>query len=274
MASLLHSAKAASPQSERTPFASMLRAELARAFGRRHAVAAACMALMGTVLAVWLPRSPESVYRFFQRVFELAGWPEIAVANDMAGLFFFVYWIGVFDVLTIYIQPLEERRLDLFLSKPLTRAEYLWAKLVPILLTLVAIFAIGVLVHWLALGTAGLAYPLRAFVGANFVLLAWTICLVSFANLAVMSARDTYTALLVAFVPMLASILPSTTYMYRPDIFTAAPHLRALLVFPLNLVWDPAFSASWGFALGALFLGLSTGLVVAAARRLEKQDVS
>ena len=252
----------------------MLRADLARAVGRRHAVVAACMALMGVVLARWLPTFPESVHRFFQYVFQLAAWPEIAVANDMTGLFFFTYWIGVFDVLAIYIQPLEERRLDLFLSKPLTRAEYLAARLAPALLTAVAIFVVGALAHRLALGAAGLAYPLRPLVGANFALLAWTICLICFVNLAVMGARDTSTALLVAFVPMVASILPGTVYMYRPDIFDAAPRVRALIVFPLNLVWYPDFSASWGFALGGLLLAMSAGWVAAAAWRLEKRDVS
>ena len=256
-----------------TLFASMLRAELARAFGWRHVVVIVCMALMGVVLAVWLPTFPESVFRFFQRVFQLPGWPEIAVANDMAGLFFFVYWIGVFDVLAIYVQPLEERRLDLVLSKPLTRAEYLWAKLVPILLVVVAMFVIGALAHWLALQAAGLAYPLRALAGANFALLGWTILLVCLVNLIVLRAHDTYTALLIAFVPMLVTILPGTIYMYRPDSFETSPRMRDVVVFPLNLVWYPGFSASWGFLLGGLFLVLAAGLVMAAGWMFEKRDV-
>ncbi|MTD93531.1 hypothetical protein GIW81_04185 [Hyphomicrobium sp. xq] len=232
-----------------------------------------CMALMGVVLAVWLPTLPESVFRFFQRVFLLPAWPEIAVANDMAGLFFFVYWIGVFDMLNIYVQPLEERRLDLVLSKPLTRGEYLWAKLVPILLVVVALFVIGALAHWLALQAASLAYPLAALAGANFALLGWTILLICLVNLIVLWTSDTYTALLIAFVPMLVTILPGTIYMYRPDIFEASSHVRDLVVFPLNLVWYPDFSASWGFALGGLFLALAAGLVVAAGWMFEMKDV-
>lgn len=251
----------------------MLRAELVRAFGWRHVVVIACMALMGVVLAIWLPTFPESVSRFFQRVFQLPAWPEIAVANDMTGLFFFVYWIGVFDVLAIYVQPLEERRLDLVLSKPLTRAQYLSAKLVPILLVVVALFLIGALAHWLALQAAGLAYPLRALAGANFALLGWTILLVCIVNLIVLSVRDTYTALLAAFVPMLVTILPGTIYMYRPDIFETSPGVRDVVVFPLNLVWYPDFSASWGFLLGALFLALGAGLLAAAGWKFERQDV-
>lgn len=260
-------------QSSYAVFASLLRAELARAFGRRHVVVLACMVLMGVVLAFWMPSFPESVFRFFQRVFQLPGWSEIAVANDMAGLFFFVYWIGVFDALTIYVQPQEERRLDLVLSKPLTRAEYLWAKLLPILLMVAALFVIGALAHWLALQAAGLAYPLRALAGANFALLGWTICLVCFVNLCALHVRDTYAALLVAFVPMLVTILPSTIYMYRPDVFEAVPRARDIVVFPLNLVWYPDFSAGWGFALGGLFLVMAACLVATAGWIFKKRDV-
>jgi len=88
-----------------SPFTALLRAELGRAFGPRHAVALAGMVLMGCVLAFWLPTFPASIYRFFQRVFDLPGWAEIVVANDLAGLFFFAYSLAVFDVLTIYIVP-------------------------------------------------------------------------------------------------------------------------------------------------------------------------
>lgn len=260
-------------QASHALFSPMLRAELARAFGWRHAVVIVCMALMGIALAVWLPTFPESVFRFFQRVFRLPAWPDIAVANDMTGLFFFVYWIGVFDVLAIYVQPVEERRLDLVLSKPLTRAEYLWAKLVPILLVVVALFVIGALAHWVALQVSGLTYPLRALAGANFALLGWTMLLVCLVNLVVLWARDTYTALLIAFVPMLVTILPGTIYMYRPDIFETSTNIRDVVVFPLNLVWYAEFSADWGFLLGASFLVLGAGLVVAAGWAFAKLDI-
>ena len=115
----------------------------------------------------------------------------------------------------------KRRRLDLLFVEPLTRAEHLWAKLVPILILVIALFTIGALAHWLALRAAGLAYPIRALAGANFALLGWTILLVCLVNLGVMWARDTYTALLIAFVPVAVTILPGTIYMYRPDIFEA-----------------------------------------------------
>ena len=97
-----------------SPFVALLRIELGHAFGPRHAVAFAAMALMGCVLAFWLPTFPASIYRFFQRVFDLPGWAEIVVANDLAGLSFFAYWIAVFDVLAIYTSLWRSGNLTFF----------------------------------------------------------------------------------------------------------------------------------------------------------------
>src|SRR3989337_2406400 len=133
-------------QPVQSPFAALLGLELRRAFGRRHAVGLTLIASMGVLLAFWLPGFPESVYLFFQRIFQLPDWPEIVVANDLAGLVFFIYWIGVFDVLAIYVVPLEERYLDLYLSKPLTRRQYMLARLIPLMLTLTALYVLSALV--------------------------------------------------------------------------------------------------------------------------------
>ena len=256
-----------------SPFVALLRIELGRAFGPRHAVALAAMALMGCVLAFWLPTFPASIYRFFQRVFDLPGWADIVVANDLAGLFFFAYWLAVFDVLLIFIVPLEERHLDIFLSKPLTRRAYMLARLVPIVLTVVGIYTLCAIAHWLVLPMAGLVYPPGAFMGAAAAVLAWTLLLVSIVNFAILSARETSVALLIAFVPITISILPGMIYMYRPDLFADAPLLRALVVFPLNLVWYPGFATHWGMPLAGVFFALACTFVAASGWRMERGDV-
>jgi hypothetical protein len=187
---------------------------------------------------------------------------------------FFVYWIGVFDILAIYIVPLEERHLDLYLSKPLTRRQYVLARLIPIMLVLTTIGAISALVHGLALAAAGLAYDWQSYLGAAAAVVAWTVCLVGIANLAIFSARETYTAALLAFIPIAVAILPGSIYMYRPDLFDDAPLLRAILVFPMTLLWHPGFSARWGIALAALLLSLTIILMAASGRRIEARDIS
>jgi hypothetical protein len=228
---------------------------------------------MGMLLAFCLPTFPENVQLFYQRIFQLPNWPAIVFANDLAGTMFFVYWIGVFDVLTIYIVPLEEGYLDLYLSKPLTRRQYMFARVIPIMLILTVLGAISVLVHGLALVAAGLHYPWLPYLGASAVVVAWTVCLVGIVNLAILSARETYTAALIAFLPIAIAILPSSIYMYRPDLFEGAPLFRAIFVFPTNLLWHPDFSARWGIALATLFFCLTIALIAVSGRWLEARDI-
>jgi hypothetical protein len=273
MRSTAQIADTSEPARGTSPFTALLRAEFGRAFGPRHAVAIAGMVLMGCVLAFWLPTFPASIYRFFQRVFDFPGWAEIVVANDLAGLFFFAYWIAVFDVLAIYIVPLEERQLDVFLSKPLTRRAYMLARLVPILLAVVGIYTLCAVAQWLALWMAGLAYAPSAFIGAAVAMLAWTLLLVSIVNFAILGARDTYLALLIAFIPITISILPSMIYMYRPDVFAEAPLVRDVVVFPTSLVWYPDFAARWGLPLAGIFFGLTLTFAAASGWRIEQRDI-
>ena len=261
------------PQAKTPPFLVLLRFELRRTVAQRHVIALASMIAMGLILAFWLPMFPESVFRFFQRVFQLNSWAEIVFANELAGLFFFIYWIAVFDVLTIYVTPLEERQLDVVLSKPLSRRAYMLARLLPILLTAIGMYAVSVTAHWGALRMAGLAYPPGAFIGAGLAVLAWTLFLIGSVNFAILSARETYVALLIAFVPIAISLLPGMVYMYRPDVFLGAPDVRDLIVFPMNLVWYPDFAARWGSSIAALFLALAVAVAYAAGWRIERRDV-
>jgi hypothetical protein len=256
-----------------TPFAALLATEMAALVSRRHVVALVGLSLMGVLLAFWMPTLPESIHRFFARVMSIEGWPAIVVANDFTGLFFFVYWLGVFDVLRIYVVPLEERYIDILLSKPLTRRAYMAAKLAPVMLIASVIGVVAAAVHWLALPAASLAYDLSAYAGAAAVIIGWTICLIALVNLLVLRVRDTYSALLVAFVPAIVSMFPGMIYMYRPDVFADIPAVRDVIVFPTNLVWYPDLAARWGLPLATFLLGLAAALAVLAGRSMERRDV-
>jgi hypothetical protein len=255
------------------PFTNLLRFELARAFGRRHAVALAALALMAVLLTFWLPTFPDTVHLFFLRIFQLQTWAEIVVANELTGIVFFVFWVGAFDVFAIYVVPFEEHHLDLYLSKPLTRYQYMFARLLPIMVTVTSLGTSSALVLWLALASAGLDFPLLPLIGASAVVIAWTACLVSIVNIVILATRETYTAALIAFAILAFAMLPGSVYMYRPDLFTDAPLLRTLLVFPLTLLWHASFSARWGLPLAALFLGITVALIAAAGERIEARDV-
>lgn len=228
---------------------------------------------MGVLLAFWMPTLPESIYRFFARVMSIEGWSAIIVANDFAGLFFFVYWLGVFDVLTIYIVPFEERYLDILLSKPLTRRAYMAAKLLPILLVMIVIAVVTAAVHWLALPVAGLAYEPSGYAAAAAVIVGWTVCMVALVNVLILRARDTFSALLIAFIPAIVSMFPGMIYMYRPDVFADVPALRDTVVFPMNLVWYPEVAIHWGPPLATLLLCLAVALTALASWLMERWDV-
>ena len=261
------------PARAATPFRSLLATEMAHSFRQRHAIALIGLCLIGVLLAFWMPTLPESISRFFARVMNIEGWPAIVVANDFTGLFFFVYWLGVFDLLTIYVVPFEERYLDILLSKALTRRAYLTAKLLPVLLVTTVIGVVTATVHWIALPAAGLAYDPSGYAGAAAVIIGWTICLVALVNVLILRARDTFSALLIAFIPSIVSMFPGMIYMYRPDVFADMPTLRDAVVFPMNLVWYPEVAIRWGLPLAVLMLFLAATFTALAGSLMERQDV-
>ncbi len=257
----------------RASFVAFLRLESRTALGVRHLAMLVFLSLLG-LLAFWLPRFPASVFRFFHRVFHLPDWAGIVFANELTGLFFFIYWIGVFDVLTIFVVPREERYLDVLLSKPLSRRAYMLAKLLPLMARATGIGLIAAAFHWAGLAAAGLPYDPRAFFGASIATIAWAVLLVALVNVLVLGARDSYTALLVAFVPIIVSMLPGMIYIYRPDAFEGMPLLRDLAVFPLNLVWHKGLAARWGVVLAGLLLAAAACLAALAGRRIERREVA
>jgi hypothetical protein len=263
-------AEAAAPQA--AGLGPLLRAELAAAFGRRHVIVLLGIALMGAAVAFWLPLFPDSVFRFFERVLALHGWPAIVVGNDLAGLVYFVYWLAVFDALAIVVVPLEEGYLGLLLAKPLTRRAYMVARAVPAIAAAAVVGVLGAAGLWLALDLAGHAYDPRAYAGAASATVAWAVCLASLANLLIVAARETFTALLIAFVPFFVSVMPGMLFIYRPDVYEGAPLLRDILVFPMSLVWYPGIAAAWGLAIAAALLLLTAAFVALAGARLERRD--
>lgn len=254
-------------------FAMLLRLEAKTTLGIRHLAMLVLVSLLGILLAFWLPLFPESIFRFFVRVFHLSNWAEIVFANDLTGLFFFVYWIGVFDVLTIVVVPREERYLDILLSKPLSRRAYMLAKLLPVMAKATGIGVIAAAFHWAGLVAARLPYDPLAFFGAVSITIGWAVLLIGLVNLIVLDARDSYTAVLIAFVPMFVSMFPGMISMYRPDIFDGRPTLKDTIVFPMNLIWHKGLSGHWGAVLASLMLALAISLAGVAGRSIERRDV-
>jgi hypothetical protein len=256
-----------------SPFRSVLRLELREAFGPCILATFLGVSLMGLLVALWLPRFPESVYQFFIWVFYLKNWSDIVLANNYCGLLVVIYWIGVFKPLRVYVVPKEERYLELLLSKPLSRRDYLFARLIPIVSSTLVIGSSAAIVHGLAAAALGLIVEPKSFASTAGVIVALSVCLILLVNLLILFTSDSYTALLVAFVPLMVTILPAMIFMYRPDVFEATPALRDLLVFPMNLIWYPDFTAHWSGAMGVGLLLVATILVLLAGRLLQRKDV-
>jgi ABC-type transport system involved in multi-copper enzyme maturation permease subunit len=253
-------------------FKTFLLFESFKAFRLRHLLTLVGLMLMSVVLTFWLPSFPESVFRFFNRVLDLPSWPQIIIANFLAGLLFFLFWIGVADVLAIFVIPREQRYLDMLLAKPLQRRDYLLARLLPILCVLLFIGVMASIVQWVSMSLSPFSYPAGAYAGAAAVTIAWAVFLVVTANLLILRSRDTFIALMLAFIPSMISIFPGMFYIYRPDIYSAAA--RNFLVFPVNLIWFADVAVAWGWMITVALLALALLLAFAAGLIAEKQELS
>jgi ABC-2 family transporter protein len=255
-----------------TPFRRLLAAEARNALQPRHVAIAGLLVGMGVLLALWLPLFPETMYRFFTRVFRLDGWSDVVLVNSFTGLLFFLYWLGVVDVLRVYVQPYEEQYLDLLLAKPITRREYLLARIVPLLVVLLAIGVVAAGAQRVAMIAVGLPLDLAAYAGAVAILLALTLCLVALANLLLVGVRDSFTALVVAFVPFMVVMMPGVAFIYRPDVYDAVPILPHLLLLPANLLWHDDAVTRWGPLVVLALLVATLALVALAGERLARRD--
>jgi ABC-2 type transport system permease protein len=253
-------------------FTTFLWSESLKAFRLRHILSLIGLTLMGVILTFWLPSFPDSVFRFFSRVLDLPSWPQIIIANFLAGLLFFIFWVGVADVLAIFVIPREQRYLDMLLAKPLTRPEYMLARLLPIICVLLFIGVVASIVQWASMSVSPFSYPPRAYAGAAAVTIAWAVFLVATANLLIMRSRDTFVALMLAFIPSMISIFPGMFYIYRPDIYSAAA--RNFLVFPVNLIWFADVAVAWGWIITVALLVVALLLAFAAGLIAEKQELS
>jgi hypothetical protein len=212
----------------------------ARAAFRLHHLVVLAVALTSLVVTSFLlPSMPESIYRFFKKVFVMNNWTEVILFNDLVTLFSALFWVGVIDLLRVYVLPKEEGYLELLLSKPLGRTEYLLARVLPPFGVVAGLG--GMLSLFLPLkialinGTADL--HLVSVVCACIVTITLVLTLLALLNLVFLFARETYYAVLLAFAVYALVVLPLALFMYRPDVYQGRSVLRNLMVFPGNLLW-------------------------------------
>jgi hypothetical protein len=92
-------------------------------------------------VSIALPHMPGVIPRFFQRVMQIGTWADIALFNLYAATYVITLLVGALDLLRVWVLPLEEGYISLYLSKPIRPTDYLYARLTPILVNTVLIAA-------------------------------------------------------------------------------------------------------------------------------------
>ncbi|MEV4896556.1 hypothetical protein AB0K48_45070 [Nonomuraea sp. NPDC055795] len=251
-------------------YATYTRLEARAALRRYHLWACVILTAIGIGDGL-LPGIP-TIQQFFEVVFGARNGVHTVLINDYTGLLTVVYWVGVFDLLRVYITPAEERQLGLYLTKPISRTRYFVSKLTPTMLTLTLVHLVGTLAAaagvLIFLGPAD--FKPGAFVATSLMVFALSVVMLAIANLAFLYVRDTYNAILAAAAIFIVTALPGGMYIYRPDLYP--PAVKDLVVFPANLLWheDDAVTIA---ALGVpLMLAVAAALTALAAWRLHRTD--
>lgn len=253
----------------------LLRQEWARQPRRWQLVLLACELLIAVFVSWLTPRLSEPVLQFLHRVFKLGTLTDIVLLNDYLSFYMLGFWLVFFELLAILVIPAEEGYLSLFFSKPLTRRQYLFTRLLPVLL-----LAFGIELA-LIFGSAGAILLLNGradfswgrYLAGSGISLSLGLLMVMLAQLLLLRLKDTYSAIVAAFAYWLLPVLPSSLMMYRPDLFEAHPDLRWWIVFPANLIWleDGATYLAWGLV--PLLLLLAAGALGLSAALLERHEL-
>jgi len=211
-----------------------------------------------------MPLVPAAAIQLLERAFLLRGMGAVTLMNDYLAVYTVLFFAGLGQLNRAVITPREQRQLELLLSKPIRRTDFLAARCQPVLLATALLgVALGVACALAAAPYAGQdVTPLGAF-GATLVILALVLMELALLNVVFLLLRDGFQALLVAFVVWVLPLIGTSVFIYRPDVFEGHPLATQLLVMPANLVWLDADVLLVG---GALLL--VAGLVCALLARV------
>lgn len=249
----------------------LLRQELAQQPRRWQLVLWLAEAGTAWLSAALIPQLAPEVLAFLGRALLLPTPADVARLGAYVGCYAFAFWLVAFELLRILVIPAEEGYLGLFWSKPLTRGQYLLARLLPVwgsgagLLLALMLVSAGASA-WLSIGSTPVAFSWGGFLtGAGISAgLGWAMALL--AALGFVRLRETSAAVAMAFVCWLLPVLPASLLIYRPELFVDRPWLRAWIAFPANLVWlhDGVLGLAW---LAMPLLGLLAMLLLGLLMR-------
>lgn len=234
-------------------------------------VGAAMIAI--THLAV--PRLPEAALTVLEKSFAVRGLPALLLLNDYLALYTALFFGAFAELLRALAAPREERQLELLLSKPVPAPVFVLARAVPVL---GATWLVGaVLGGGTALAIAPIATPESATAagafGGSVVVASMTVFLLAALTVSLVRSRDGFEALVIGFAAWILPLLPSTAFLYRPDLFEGRAALSSALVAPANLVWHDASMPVAAPVITVLAAGGAAVLLAAAGRVLRRVGV-
>lgn len=236
------------------------------------------MALVGIAAVAFdhvvLPLFPARVIDFMMRGFGLVDLGGVIVLNDLMAIYFPTFFVGLASSLGVVLMARDEHRLELLLAKPIRAADFVAARMLPVLAWTAIVgaaiscaSAIAVAVHT-GVGTS--TSPGGAL-GAGLSLTALAIVTIAALQMAFVRVRDPLMGLLVACGAWLATMIPTAVLLYRPDLYEGRGALADAIVLP-SLLWHDATSAWLGPLLLAFALPVAALLSRAAGTVLERTD--
>lgn len=221
----------------------------------------------------WLiPKLPAPAVELMRVGFRLGDMAGVVLFNDYAAVYFFAFFAGLVGLLGVVAVPREERRLEVLLVKPVPASELLAARTWPVL-AITAVVGLGISAACAASAwdLNGGVTPLAAF-GAGSMMTALVVVELAALGVVFVRTTDTMFAVLIALISAIAPLLPTATFLYRPDLFVGHEALTAALVTG-NLVWYGE-TLAW---LGPLALGVAVvvaaGLIRVGGARLARAGV-
>lgn len=221
-----------------------------------HLYVVAYVGSLAVMTSLALPYMPNVIPRFFQRTLQVGTWADIALLNLYAATYVITLLAGTIDLLRVWVLPVEEGHLSLYLSKPLTPVQFLRARFTPVLVNAILMAAasqaaVGLSV-WHLIGP----FSRNQFLWSSGIIIALILFILCALNFCFLFVKESYYGLVVSIVSWTLTLAPVSLYVYRPDLFSRAT--RAL-VFPANLLWYPSPILHHT---GSILLGLAAGSVL------------
>lgn len=220
------------------------------------------------------PLFPDRAILFMKQGFRLEDMAGVLLLNDLMGIYFPTYFLGLALSMDIVLAAREEHRLEILLAKPLRPSQFLLARALPVMASVLfvgistsAACAVGIALHadkGASVGAAG------AF-GGGLALTSLAVVLVAALQIPFVRMRDPFQGLLIASFLFLLTSMPAAVLLYRPDVFEG--HERILNTFVMTtLVWHDKTMTWLGPVLLLVSFPTSVLLVRLAGVVLERSD--